>query len=664
MMRAVRRLLLSLACLPLLHASAQRARELPAVRLDPPPTIDGVVEVEEWSSAARSEGFVDRFSERPIEGFNTVVYSGYTDEGAYFAIVAYDPEPALIRATEYRREGNVTGDDWLSLALNPFGTFEGGDTNIFIVNPRGATQAAFAGGRAAKREWQGEWIALARVTDKGWEAEIFIPWRILRLPAEGTHTMTLNFERRVPRAQLELHWSSLGPERLSENTGRWVGVELPHIPQPRILQLLPFIVAGVDEDNGASLHSGVDGRMQFGRGLTGLLTINPDFENVENAVVGIDFSRFERLANETRPFFTEGEEFFRFGGMSVRMFAPQRIDQIDTGLKAFGKIGAESSISALLTQRFGREKAAVLRYQRVWGANAEVTFGYVLSDDEDITNHAFGVDGRYRLSEQWSLNGRLGATDDSDEGNGYRSDVSVSYRSGAMTLGAGWQRIDAQFLPRLGFAPRRGFQGGEAFGFYRRSYDSGPLAEVEANLFANSRSDVETGGLFEKSVSAGFEASFRKGPRVEVRHNNSTFPDLADIRTNVEVGYPSDDPIRNGELEYIFGTIGGERYEEVGVSARWRFLWGLSASASLQFVSFEGEREAQHVFNLSYELSEFQSVSARAIMRDDEWNFYAAYRLSGDFGPEYFVIIGDPNARTFQSRVALKVVLPFDLILD
>jgi hypothetical protein len=660
----VRRLFLSLACLPLLHASAQRARELPAVQLEPPPTVDGVFAAEEWASAARSEGFVDRFSERPIEGLNTVIYAGYTDEGAYFGLVAFDPDPALIRATEYRREGNLSADDTLSVSLNPFGTFDEDDFNTFTVNPLGATRAEFAGGRAAKREWQGEWVAASRVTEQGWQAEIFIPWRILRVPEEGTHTMTINFIRRVVRAQLELQWSSLGPDRLPENTGRWVGLELPHVPQPRILQLLPFAVAGLDDDKGESLVSGVDGRVQFGRGLTGLLTINPDFENVENAVVGVDFSRFERLADETRPFFTEGSDFFRFGGMSVRMFAPQRIDQIDTGLKAFGKVGAESNVGVLLTQRFGREQAAVLRYQRLWNANAEVTLGYVLSNNEEITNHAIGIDARYRLAEQWSLSGRFGATDDTERGSGYRSDVSFSFSSDGLTVGAGWQRIDAAFLPRLGFAPRRGFQGGEAFAFYGRSYDSGPLADVEANLFANSRSDVSTGGLFEKSLSLGIEASFRKGPRVEVRHNNSTFPDLADIRTNVEVGYPSDDPIRNGELEYTFGTIDGEKYEEIGVSARWRFLWGLSASASLQFVSFEGEREAQHIFNISYELSEFESVSARAIFREDKWNVYAAYRLSGDFGPEYFVIIGDPNARTFRPRVALKVVVPFDLILD
>lgn len=664
MMRAVRLLLLSLACLPLWHASAQRARELPAMRLSPPPTVDGVVDIEEWAAAAHSEGFVDRSSERFPEGFNTVVYAGYTDEGAYFAIAALDPNPALIRATEYRREGNLSADDQLTVQINPFGTFDNEDNNSFSVNPRGATQARFAGGRAAKREWQGEWLALAHITEQGWEAEFFIPWRILRMPEEGTYTMTINFERRIPRSQLELQWSSLGPERLDENTGRWVGVQLPPIPQPRILQLLPFSVVGVDEDKGMSVHSGVDARMQLDRSLTGLLTVNPDFENVENAVVGIDFSRFERLANETRPFFTEGQEFFHFGGMSVRMFAPQRIEQIDTGLKAFGKIGTESTISALLAQRFGRETAAVLRYQRVWGAASELTFGYVLSDDEEVTNHAIGLDGRYRLSEQWALNGRFGATDDTELRQGFRSDISVSYRSGALTVGAGWQRIDAEFLPRLGFAPRRGFQGGEAFGFYRRSYDSGSLAEIEANLFANSRSDVKTGGLYEKSVSVGFEASFRRGIRVEARYDNSTFPDLADIRTSIEISYPSDDPIRNGEIEYTFGTIDGMPYEELGLSARWRFLWGLSTSASLQFVSFEEEREAQHVFNLSYELSEFQSISARAIFRDDKWNVYAAYRLSGDFGPEYFLIIGDPNSRTFRSRIALKVVIPFDLTLD
>lgn len=660
----MRWLLLSVVCLSLAHASAQRARDLPAVRLEVPPIVDGVVRAEEWAPAARSEGFVDRFSERPIEGFNTVVYAGYTDGGAYFALVAHDPSPNLIRATEYRREGNLSSDDRLTVQLNPFGTFDNDDANSFSVNPKSATQARFAGGRAAKREWQGEWIAIARITEEGWEAEFFIPWRILRLPPQGTHTMSINFERQIPRAQLELQWSSLGPERLEENIGRWLDVQLTRIPQPRILQLLPFAIPSLDEDRGESLHTGVDGRMQFSPGMTGSLTINPDFENVENAIIGIDFSRFERLAEETRPFFTEGDEFFRFGGMSVRMFAPQRIEQIDTGLKAFGKIGNESTIGALLTQRFGREAAAVIRYQRVWGANAEFTLGYVLSDDEKVTNHTIGVDGRYRLSEQWTLNGRFGVTDDTVLRQGFRSDASLSYRSGAITVGAGWQRIDAEFLPRLGFAPRRGFQGGEAFAFYRRSYDSGALAGVEGNLFANSRTDVETGGLFEKSVSAGFQAAFRRGARIEIRHNNSTFSDLSDIRTNVKIDYPSDDPIRNGGINYTFGTVGGERYEEFGMSVRWRFLWGLSASVSLQFVSFEGAHEAQHVFNLTYELGEFQSVSARAIFRDDESNVYAAYRLSGNFGPEYFVIIGDPNARSFRSRVALKMVIPFDLILE
>ncbi|GIV03395.1 MAG: hypothetical protein KatS3mg015_2225 [Fimbriimonadales bacterium] len=645
-------------------AFSQRSRELPAVRLDTPPVVDGVVQEQEWAAAARSEGFVDRFTETVPAGFNTLVYAAYTDEGAYFAIVAFDPDPSQIRATEYRREANLGADDRLSVILNPFGTLVDEDENRFTVNPRGATRAEFAGGRAAKREWQGEWTAKARITDTGWEAEFFIPWHILRLPGAGTRTMTINFARSIPRAQLDLQWSSLGPERREEYIGRWVGVDLPAIAQPIVLQLLPFSIFKAEEDrNRPSIHAGVDGRVQLTSSLTGLLTVNPDFENIEQSVVGIDFSQFERLGDETRPFFTEGEEFFRFGGRSVRMFAPQRIGQIDAGIKTFGKMTSDLSAGALIVERFGKQTGVVLQMQQSWGSTSELTVGYVFDETETLDNHSVGLDGRYRLAQPWTINTRFGMTDDSDLGTGYRYDASLSYNSGPITLGGGWQRIDANFLPRLGFAPRRGFEGAEFFGFYRREYQTGSIARFEGNVFVNSRDDVETGRLYERSISAGSEVSFRRGPEIEIRHDNNTFSDLADLRTSVQIRYPSDDPIRNFSAEYVLGEIGGEQYREIRGSVRWRFEWGLSVAGSLQFVKLGADDDSQHVFNITYELSEFQSISARAILRDNDVNWYAAYRLSGDFGPEYFVIVGDPNSRTFTERLAFKVILPFDLVL-
>lgn len=634
------------------------------MRLATPPVVDGVVSQEEWAMAARSEGFVDRFSERVPTGFNTIVYAGYTDEGAYFAIVAEDPQPSEIRATEYRREANLGADDRLTVVLNPFGTLVGEDQNRFTVNPNGATRAEFAGGRAAKREWQGEWTAKARITSAGWEAEFFIPWRVLRLPEAGVRTMTVNFIRSIPRAQLELQWSSLGPERRNEYIGRWRDLALPAIPQPIVLQLLPFSVFQAERDTDRlSIHSGVDGRINVSSSLTGLLTVNPDFQNIERSVVGVDFSQFERLGDETRPFFSEGGEFFQFGGRSVRMFAPQRIGQIDVGAKAFGKLTSDLSAGALLVERFGKQTGAVFQMQQSWGSRSELTFGYVFDRTESLENHAYGVDGRYRFSRPWTVNTRFGYTDDSVLGAGYRYDASLSYTAGPLTLGGGWQRIDATFLPRLGFAPRRGFEGAEFFGFYRREYQTGALARVEGSLFANVRDDVETGGLYERSASASVNLSLRKGPSIELRHNNSTFATLADLRTSLQIRFPSDDPIRNFGAEYVQGQVKGKDYRELRGSVRWRFEWGLSLAGSLQFVQLGAEHDSQHVFNLTYELSEFQSVSARAVIRNGDVNWYAAYRLSGNFGPEYYVIVGDPNSRTFTERLAVKVLVPFDLVL-
>ncbi|MCH8274364.1 MAG: hypothetical protein IH851_06205 [Armatimonadetes bacterium] len=368
----MRSLALILAAALACAAFADSNRRLPGRRLAAPPVIDGVVSLDEWSAAASSEGFVDRFTDRETE-FKTSVFAGYDDRFLYFGFICFDPDPSRIRATEYRLEGNLSGDDRLTIRINPFGTFRRDDFNRFQINPRGATKADFAGGRAAKREWRGAWSVAARITERGWEAELRIPWDILRLPPAGVRDLTLNFDRVVPRAQQETQWSSLGPSNLEELHGVWTQVDVPAAASAAVLQALPYQILGGDQNGAMVFNTGVDFRQQFPPQLDALGTINPDFENVEGAILGIEFSRFERLTDERRPFFTEGEEFFRMGGFGSRMFAPQRIGMIDFGAKLFGKISDEENIGALFTSQLGSEIASVLRYQRTWGAKASVT---------------------------------------------------------------------------------------------------------------------------------------------------------------------------------------------------------------------------------------------------------------------------------------------------
>ena len=58
--------------------------------------------------------------------------------------------------------------------------------------------------------------------------------------------------------------------------------------------------------------------------LTGVATIKPDFQTIEQDVTGINFSYTEKLLTDRRPFFAEGSEFFHVGTMPTTktFFAP------------------------------------------------------------------------------------------------------------------------------------------------------------------------------------------------------------------------------------------------------------------------------------------------------------------------------------------------------
>ncbi|MCH8273566.1 MAG: carbohydrate binding family 9 domain-containing protein [Armatimonadetes bacterium] len=649
--------LLSLAvCVTLGSAVfADSSRSLPGRRLTQPPVIDGVVGLDEWSEAASSQGFVDRFSGRETE-FKTRLFAAYDDEFLYFAFLLYDPDPSQIRATEYRREGSLRGDDRITVLINPYGTFRREDFNEFRVNPRGATNADFAGGRAAKREWRGEYEAAARVTDEGWEAELRIPWAILRLPPPGARDLTINFERDVPRAQQETQWSSLGPTGRRELHGVWTDVDVPAVRAERLIQVLPYQVVGTEEGTALVFDSGVDFRYQFDAQLGGLATVNPDFANVENDVLGIEFSRFERLADERRPFFTEGSGFFRGSG-----FRAQRIGLIDFGAKMFGKLSDEESIGALFTTRFGHETAGVANYRRTWGPYSSMSAAWLHLDTQDgVRNDVVGVGGRYSVLP-WGVSGGLSMSSDDDAGTGHRADGELSYSEGAFVAEVRYNEVSGDFEPRLGFAPLRGFRGFSASAEYDRDYAEGPIATFAWDVGARRTIRFDGGGLFLNSDSAAVEIETRAGFEVEASFERSNFQGERDSLYELRASYPSNDPFRQAGVSIVLGDIEGEGYQELRARGRYRFPSTFSVDFSLQFVRFSGENPVQHIFNVSYELSEYESLLGRAILREGHLNWYFAFRRSGNFGAEYFLIIGDPNADEFENRIVLKAVFPFDL---
>ncbi len=656
--------LLLLIILLVASAFAEPNRKLAATKLASPPKIDGVIEATEWTGAARATGFV-HLSTGDKTPFDAEVVIGYDSQNIYLAFNCPDPEPTLIRKTEYRRNVRPQGDDHAIFIINPFNNHQPSEFNQFEIGAGGGMKATFAGGRAAKREWEGAWDAKSRITEKGWECEMIIPWKILRLPSAGIRDVEINFARVVPRNQLPLSWCELGPQERMENNGTLTGVEIPEIKGERTIQALPYQIVGYDQELGREvINTGLDIRYNVSSQISSLVTVNPDFQNIEGSVLNLAFSRFERLAEERRPFFVEGRQDFQMGGMSAQLFAPQRLGSIDLGAKVFGKLSDSQTIGGMFTTEFDHHSAAVGRFRQTWGEKSYMNAGLVHWDDKDnnLTNTAGDLE-IIHFQGNWGADFIFNQTDDSEEGNGKRRDLDLMYQDSNIFVSVGHQEISENFLPRIGFAPQTGFKGWNAFLFGSKSYGTGPLTQASFELFG-AKSDREDGdGTYLDSIHTQFSAVTRGALEVELAWDKSNFQgELADLYT-LDVQFPANNPHRYFSLSSTMGTVDNEDYTLYGISGNYRFSNRITITPRLQSERLGSETNTLAIIGIGYEIDRDRSIAARIVQRDDSTNWYLAYRHSGNIGTEWYVIIGDPNAEEFQRKIVIKAVIPVTLKL-
>jgi hypothetical protein len=648
------RLCFFLAFLPaLLYADQQEPNMIPGHLMAHPPVIDGVVTPEEWSGVPSFEGLLDsRTGQMSSEGGR--FWLAYDGQFIYFAAKLIDSQPHLVSANEYRTNVSLRGDDTVGLALDPFGSLS--DFNYFEINPRGATNVRIAGGRAAKREWLGDIQAKGRITEEGWEVEARIPWSIMRLPSTGVHELRFNVFRNNRRLQREFNWAFIRSGQIS-NYGRWRAVEIPPAGRRRF-QLLPYGYIGGGDGDGMLFNSGVDFRTTVTDQVDVVGAVNPDFRNVENQVLSLDFSYFERLAGETRPFFLEGANFFRTA-REASLFASQRIQRFDVGLKAFGKLDARTDIGILDAVEHGVQNSVATRIRRQLTPRSSVEAAYVGLDRQGLKN-----DGSFlAYSQNWGeLSGYAQhmATWDDERGNGHRYNAGLSFNRTGFNAGMEFVEVSPDFLPRLGFAPERNFRGLSGRVGYVHPVRRGSLIEAGGNLFM---SDTRTfgGDIYRRSLGFNTTATFLDGTNVELGGTFRNFRGFNDRTMTASIERPRGDPYRRWQLDYSFGTLSDRDYANLRGSFAYRPVQRFQVIGSLQSVRLGTDRNEQVVLSANYDLAAYQAVSGRAVYRQGKWNAYASFRQSGGYGTDYFLIVGDPNSLSFRPSVILKVAVPLDL---
>jgi len=648
----MRQSLIALALLPVFaFAADDPTHTTTAMKMTTPPTIDGTINADEWKGCQMMEGLYDASDQSPCpEKLN--FWIGYDDKYIYFAAHCFDSQPNAIKMTEYRTNASVQGDDFVQLDVDTYGTMT--DWNHFYINPRGATDVQIAGGRATKREWVGDFFAKAKVVEDGWTAEARIPWQLMKLPSSGKRNVRFDVDRKIARLSRYFDWTRINGNDFS-GTGKWVDVEIPKGDDTKVLQLLPYSYQGADP-HGSVLNSGMDVKFPLTDQMTFVGTANPDFRNIENQILSIDFSRFERLAGESRPFFQEGADYY-----GSALIATQRIKAFDTGLNIYGKTNDRMSVGILNTADFGHENDLIATMQYAPDNLSQIRFSHSTLDSEGFKNRGY----LFAYSRQFGLVNMFArgmSTQDATDGKGEERLLSFNYNHGEFNINGNYESVSTKYLPRLGFQPEVDYKGINASMGYNKVFKAGTIAEVFIGTYGN-KYDHYAGGNYRRGQGGDFVVATRDGTRLALNADFSQFEGVNDHTYTAALMRPRNDPYRRWNANYTWGEIENHPYKTVGFGMAYRPINSFQLNLGAQFVD-HFRKDKQLVLSGNYDLGNDKSISGRIVQGTHNVNAYVALRRSGNSGTEYFLILGDPNANKFRRSLVLKVSYPLQMFLS
>lgn len=509
--------------------------------------LDGLVTEEFWSKISPAGDFTQRNPDEAQPATErTEVRFAFDEDNLYIGIICFDSQPEQIVLTQNRRDGELTNTDSVQILLDTFGDRQ--LAVIFGTTPTGIEfdaqvskagqsrggggppRSGGGGGGGAQQggaasmnlNWDAVWTVQSQITQRGWESEMQIPFSTLRYKPGADLTWGLNIVRNVRRRNEDSYWSPISRAfTLSqlELAGSLNGIEAePH----RNLQLLPYVVGGVNQDFQAvdrtdhDLDAGLDLKYTLTPTLTLDATVNTDFAQVEVDDEQINLTRFSLFFPEKRPFFLENSGIFEFGTpREAELFFSRRIGldaernavPIDAGVRLSGKIGRYQVGLLDMQTRQVDERApgnnyAVARVSRelpnrssigVIAVNRQATSSITNFPDQEDNNRSFGVDANFGIGDFGNLFNYYAKTKTPGlHGGDHAGSSSFSYDDATNDISAAYLEVGRNFNPEVGFVRRVGLRK-PSFGYRRRFFpNSNWIRSFEPHFSVNQWFTIES----------------------------------------------------------------------------------------------------------------------------------------------------------------------------
>ena len=634
-------------------------KELRAVKTEQAPTIDGVLDDACWQDAPQATGFTDERTEKPAKN-QSVGWLVYTDEAIYVGLYLYDEMPDKIVARQVKDQTRISGEDWVSFSLDPFHTHQFADRNFFIVNPLGTKFAHLATGRAEKSEWIGLWKAAAQIVEDGWIVEMEIPWQMLDYPDTTEPVrMGINLDRFQQRTGERSWWCNLGVQEFRENDGHWIDVLPPS--RKRELKLLPYLIGGISETENPvgttsesrrdyTARAGTDLRYEVTPQLRLIGTANPDFDNIEQAVEGIDFSYGERYVEDRRPFFSEGGNVYNVGGL----LHSRRIVDMDGGLKLFGKITKSTSVGMLGTYHRNNQNL-IFSTSQTLTATSSVNAAFLSHHHRDTGANNVGYLAGNARRNKFATEADI-VQSWAGESNGRKGFASLNYNGSIFQPSVFVFFTDPDFVNNLGYHPFTGNRGGALQGIIKNEWREGLIRSIDigSNIIATNTYEGE---VFQRDLAIFSNFLTHSDYKLSIGWVGGQFQEFTDSVFNIRLSVRDSDKFNNVRVGYTGGEQADKRIHRISGDLNLRvhgFTAGLSSSIQWHF-----ERRYQQILTLAYDFSPALSLGSRLIWQVEGVNIYFALRRSGYAGTDFFIILGDPNALKFKQRLVAKVLRAF-----
>ncbi len=589
--------------------------------------IDGVLDEAAWQ---RAEAIGNLTMVEPTEGGTptgrTVVRVLADARTLVIGVRCDDPDPTGIVSFTKQRDGSMSSEDHVEIALDTF--MDGRSGYTFSVNPGGARYDALInpGGDEVNSSWDGIWEAAARRDSGGWSAEIRIPIRTLSF-RKGLETWHLNVERRIQRLQETDRWASPSRDyKVTQMSRAGVLAGLPAFDLGAGLALRPAAVAGGGVPaRGApaegDAHASLDVTQRLGPNLLASASVNTDFAETEVDTRQTNLTRFSLYFPEKRAFFLEGADIFQFGlglGSDVVPFFSRRIGLVGgepvpilLAGKLNGRVGNTNLgvVAGRTRETDGVAAATAMGAARVQqNVLGESSVGAIVTVGDPLGRRGSwlgGADFTYQTSHfrrdknfavgVWGLKmGRQGLG-----GDRTAAGFTVSYPNDLWDVTLAVRRVGEAFDPSLGFVPRPGIYSYTLNGEFDPRPDFWHIRqmfnEFRLSRETNLRGRWETYRVFTAPVNWRFES----GDRVEFNWapagENLPEPfEIADgvvlapgpyhwTRWRLEAGTAAKRRL-SAQATWWFGSFYDGRLDQFLLTASWN-------PTPLVTVSFSGERD-------------------------------------------------------------------------